>query len=311
LSPERICVIVNPLAGRGRGAKLVPAISAAFAGAAVRISETKGDERRLAREAIGEGFTTLVAVGGDGTTANIANAILHSGGGARLAVMPAGTGNDFAKLLGTHKSGAPEIARLCSDADDLRVDAGRIEDVFFLNACGFGFDVAVVEGIERTPWLTGNSVYIYTAMRQLFGYRGLEAATSSILGQRPRALHLLLVFANAENFGGAFRIAPGASVSDGKLDAVSILDIGPLRRITMLSAATRGEHIHYGECRVERAPEFDATFDEAPAYEADGELYRAKSATVRISSCPSALRVVATTEARSRLANSQPPHNPP
>lgn len=292
---ERVCVIVNPAAGRGRGARMVPEISAKFheVGAAdVRLTRSSGEESDIARSAIAEGYTTIVAAGGDGTTANIANAILHCGADVRLGVLPAGTGNDFAKAAGTARASIRSVAGLCFAAADVRVDAGRIEDTFFLNCCGFGFDVAVIEEIGRTPWLRGNSVYMYTALRQLFGYRGFDAAITSESGVRPRALHMLLVIANAVWFGGMFRIAPDASITDGQLDAVSILNIPAWRRIPMLAAATRGTHIERPECRIDRARSFEVSFDSPPGYEADGELHRAASATVRVSSCPSVLRVV-------------------
>ena len=293
---ERIRVIVNPAAGRGRGARMTPEIHAAFAGVGasdVRTTAAAGDELRLASEAIAEGCTTLVAVGGDGVAANVANAILRSHADTRLAVIGAGTGNDFARLLGTDGIGAHAVAALCALASETRVDVGRVEDVFFLNSCGFGFDVAVVEGIARTRWLRGSSVYLYTALRELFAYSGITVAVGSEGSRRQPARHLLLAIANGARFGGGFEIAPGASVSDGKLDAVSILDAAPARRLALLAAARKGRHTAYPECVIERSAEFEVAFDKPPHYEADGELHRARSATLRISSCPSALRVVA------------------
>ncbi|MEO8577290.1 MAG: diacylglycerol kinase family protein [Gemmatimonadales bacterium] len=292
---ERVCVIVNPAAGRGRGAKLIPAISTAFAGidgSQTKTTSSKGDETAIARQAIADGFATIVAVGGDGTTANVANAILHSGADVRLAVMPGGTGNDFAKVFGTARADVHTVAQLCAEHSDTRVDVGRIEDIFFVNCCGFGFDVAVLEEIGRTPWLRGNSAYLYTALRQLFGFRGIDVAVKTENEVRPTRIHMLMVIANSPYFGGTFKIAPRASVTDGLLDAVAILDVPPARRVAMLAAATRGTHLRYPECIVERASAFEVKFATPPAYEADGELHRAQSSAVTVSSCPSALRVV-------------------
>ncbi len=293
---ERTCVIVNPAAGRGRGAKMIPSIAAAFAEHGVgdiRSSITKGDEARLASEAIAEGFTTLVVVGGDGTMSNVANAILLSGQDVRIAVMPAGTGNDFAKLLGTLNSDARTVAGLCATAPDQRVDVGRIENRYFVNCCGFGFDVAVLEGIRKHTRLRGNSVYVYTAITELFGFRGFMLSVRSSQSDRPAAMHLMLVMANASYFGGTFEIAPGAIATDGKLDAVSILDLPAWKRAVVLGAALMGKHERFRECVRERAGEFEISFRSPPAYDADGELHRASESTVVVSSCPSALRVVA------------------
>ena len=293
---QRTCVIVNPAAGRGRGAKMAPAITAAFADAGVsdiRMTKATGGEAEAARSAIADGVETIVVVGGDGTASNVANAILHSGRDVRLAVLPAGTGNDMAKVLGTSRATPAEIAGLCSSAPPQRMDVGRIEDVYFVNCCGFGFDVAVLEGIARNTRLRGNAVYVGTALTEILGYAGTPIAISSPLASRPAVHHLLLVIANAAYFGGTFEIAPGAVASDGELDAVSILDTPPWKRIAILAAASVGKHESFRECVRERAPYFDVTFPVAPAYECDGELYRARTASLRISSCPAALSVVA------------------
>jgi diacylglycerol kinase (ATP) len=102
----------------------------------------------------------------------------------------------------------------------------------------------------------------------------------------------MLIVANARNFGGAFAIAPGASLTDGMLDAVSILDASAARRISIFSAAIKGTHVTAPEVKVEQARAFTLDFDSPPAYETDGEYNRARSARVEITSLPAALRVV-------------------
>ncbi|MGK2961266.1 MAG: diacylglycerol/lipid kinase family protein [Gemmatimonadaceae bacterium] len=293
---DRTCVIVNPESGRGRGAKMIPSLAAAFAEVGspeIRTTAHGGDETRAATEAISAGYTTLVVVGGDGTMSNVANAILQSGEDVRLAVMPAGTGNDFAKLLGTVSADARTVARLCATAPDQRVDAGKIEDRYFVNCCGFGFDVAVLQGIRKHKRLRGNAVYVYTAIAELFGYRGSKIGVKSVASTRPPEKHMMLVLANASYFGGTFEIAPGAVATDGKLDAISILDVPAWKRAAVLGAALLGRHEFFRECVRERSGEFELSFEEPPTYDADGELHRAGSADLRVSSCPRALRVVA------------------
>jgi len=288
---ERVSVIVNPEAGRGRGMKMIPQVHAVFSQVGVtdiRYTREKGEEARLATHAITQGSTTIVVVGGDGTTTHVANTILYSGQDVRLAILPAGTGNDFAKVLGTDKCGASVVAEKSVVRGETRVDVGRIESHYFLNCCGFGFDVAVLEGISRNKRLRGNAVYLYTALKELFRYRGIELA----VGQGYSTRHMLLVLANSEYFGGMFRIAPGARVDDGELDMIGILDLPAGRRVSMLAAATKGDHMKYPECLMERARQFELTFPSPPAYETDGEVHRAASTRLTVSSCPSALRVL-------------------
>ncbi|MGH9421113.1 MAG: diacylglycerol/lipid kinase family protein [Thermoanaerobaculia bacterium] len=299
---ERVCVIVNPAAGRGRGSKMLPAITSAFAElgvADIRQTRLGGDERRLADAAIQDGCTTIVAVGGDGTTGNVANAILFGGRHVRLGVLPAGTGNDFAKVLGTRKTGIAEMARLSIEESDARVDVGRVEDNYFLNACGFGFDVAVLQELERTVWLRGPSVYVWAALKQLFGYRGVQVTLSAGSGETDTAVRMLLVIANAPYFGGSFLIAPTASLADGKLDAISVRDLPAARRMSVLSAAIKGTHGRFAEVSASQAESYDVSFATPPWYETDGELHMAASASLRIICCPGALRVVMSASAAS------------
>lgn len=293
----RVCVIVNPAAGRGRGARTLPAVREAFAAVGVtdvRTTEIREGERAVARRAIDEGFTTLVAVGGDGTWGNVANAILASGADCRLALVAAGTGNDFAKTVGAPMRDIPLTARLAvADGSDVRVDVGKIEDQFFLNIAGFGFDIAVLEDIPKIPLLRGDAVYIVSALRQIIGYGGVEIGVATSAGDRGMRRHLMLVIANAKNFGGAFKIAPQASLSDGKLDAIAIYDTTAMKRMGLFAAAGKGTHVTKPGVGVEQAAKFALTFASPPAYETDGEYRRAKSARLEVTCLPGALRVVA------------------
>jgi diacylglycerol kinase (ATP) len=294
---DRVCVIVNPAAGRGRGARALEGVRAAFAAVGVtdvRLTEAKEGERALATRAINEGATTLVAVGGDGTWSNVANAVLAAGAGdaVRVALVAAGTGNDFAKTVGAPASDFAATARLVAEGADTRVDVGRVEDHFFLNITGFGFDIAVLEDIANIPVLKGDAVYLVSALRQLVGYGGVDIDITSPIKRRGAMRHLMLIIANARNFGGAFRIAPDASLTDGALDAISIHDASALRRMKLFGAAVRGTHVAHDEVVTEQAASFIVHFATPPAYETDGEYRKARTADLEIACVPGALRIV-------------------
>jgi diacylglycerol kinase (ATP) len=294
---DRVCVIVNPAAGRGRGRRALDDIRSAFGAHGitdVRTTASKEDERTIAARAIDEGAGTIVACGGDGTWSNVANAILGAGAGARcrLGLIAAGTGNDFAKTVGVPARDFRATARLVAEGHTTTVDVGRIESHFFLNVAGFGFDIAVLEDIGGITWLRGDALYLYSALRQLFRYPGIDIAVSGATPRDTRR-HLMLIVANARNFGGSFRIAPAASLSDGKLDAVSIHDAPALGRARLFAAAAKGTHPSHPEVTVEQAGAFTLRFASPPAYETDGEYRRAQSAELRVECVPGALRVIA------------------
>jgi diacylglycerol kinase (ATP) len=291
---ERVCVIVNPASRRGYGAQRLPIVKKEFAAVGVhdvRTTAAPRDEITVARRAIEEGATTLVACGGDGTISNVANAIIASGADVRLALIAAGTGNDFYKTAGAPALDIAKTAKLAVDGGDIRVDVGQVEDRYFINVTGFGFDMAVLEDIQTIKWLKGPALYNYSALRQLLYYKGvgIDIATN---GHRRSAHHLMLIIANARHFGGTFKIAPGASLTDGKLDAVSFHDTTPVKRLSLFAAAIAGTHPKRPEVKVEQGDAFTLQFDAPPPYETDGEYNVARSGTVIVRCVPRALRVV-------------------
>lgn len=242
-----------------------------------------------------DGATTIVAVGGDGTLSNVADAIVHSGSDCRLALVAAGTGNDFAKSVGVPAHDYHATARLAVDGPDRRIDVGRVENRHFLNAVGFGFDVAVLESAARVRWLKGSLLYAYAALGQLLRYRGIELAHEADAASR-----LLFVVANGRWFGGAFQIAPHASCDDGLLDAVAVADSSPLARVQLFTNALRGSHVRLPAVSVRQARTFSLTFQTPPAYEVDGEYRLANASRLNIECLPGALRVVSGAQSPSR-----------
>jgi len=115
----------------------------------------------------------------------------------------------------------------------------------------------------------------------------------------------MLIIANGKNFGGSFHIAPGASVTDGRLDAIAIAMAPPLRRARLFGAATKGTHVALAEVQTEQAPSFTLTFPTPPAYETDGEYNRAASARLEVRCVPGALRVVAPVDVPSRATGAE------
>jgi diacylglycerol kinase (ATP) len=109
----------------------------------------------------------------------------------------------------------------------------------------------------------------------------------------------MLIIANGKNFGGAFRIAPDASVTDGCLDAIAIAVAPPFRRMKLFGAAGKGTHVAFPEVSTEQAPCFTLEFSAPPAYETDGEYNRASSSRLTVRCVPGALRVVMPTNGAS------------
>jgi len=292
---EPTALIVNPAAGRGRIRARVPDIRAAFAIHGITTSyetSTAGEEAILAQRAIAAGARILVAVGGDGTCSQIANAIVNSQSDCALAVVAAGTGNDFAKTLGVARQSPQHIAELVARGEPRRIDVGTVDGRVFLNSCGFGFDASVLDASNRVTFLKGDAVYIYSALKQLFTYRGVDASADRMLPPGTRRL-LMVTVSNGQYLGGAFHIAPRASVTDGKLDVCFFDDSGVFERVRLFAGALRGAHLGMKSVTAGTVDELALTFRTAPAMEIDGELRVARSRKVQLKCEPQTLAVIA------------------
>ncbi len=285
-----IRLIANPAAGRGRARRILPGARAAVAPLGADFVETSGagDEARLVRDALAAGVDTIVAVGGDGTWSKVAAAIVSEGATCALALVAAGTGNDLAKNLGLPAGDPAAMARLVAAGETHRIDVGFVDDRFFVNCAGFGFDAAVLRAAQGRTWPRGDALYAVTALEQILGYRGVELAADD----EPFRTYLMLVVANGARFGGSFRIAPGAEVSDGALDVIAVLDASPLRRVVLFAAAVRGTHLAMPEVRARRSSSLRLRFREPPIFQVDGDLYRATGREVVVTCVPGALRIV-------------------
>jgi diacylglycerol kinase (ATP) len=294
---DPVFVVFNPASGKGRGARLVePVLAALSAGGPVEhgLTEAAGDEARVAREAVARGFTTIVAVGGDGTWGGVANGILESGAADRvsLGLVPGGTGCDLAKSLGIPAHDIPACARIVRGGATRTIDVGRIEDRYFVNVAGFGFDIAVIEDSRDVGWLGGSLLYVYCALRQMRRFPGFPVSMAVDGGPERRQEMLMLVFANAKVFGGGFKIAPDADLADGRLDAVVFANMPLRRRLPIMVKLLRGTHRGDPAVATLRGRSFRLRFDAPPAYETDGEWNRARSAELVVETVPAALRVL-------------------
>lgn len=291
----KACLIFNPAAGRGRLRAAILQIRAAFAARGITESyETgaPGDEETFARRALDRGVESIVAVGGDGTCSRIAGAIVAAGSDCSLTVLPSGTGNDFAKTLGLSKSSPADVAELVARNAATPIDVGKADGHCFLNSCGFGFDASVLEASNSVRLLKGDAVYIYSALLQLFGYHAQHVSAAGIPGA-PHGPMLMVTASNGKSLGGAFRIAPRASVTDGKLDICFFADSSVLTRARLFAGALRGTHLDRPEVFAAATTRVSLSFESPPAMEMDGELRVARGRTVELQCAPRALRVIA------------------
>jgi diacylglycerol kinase (ATP) len=272
-------LIVNPAAGGGRGARVAAAAAAELASLGVNhkvtASASLDDARDLAVAAAAAG-QVAVAVGGDGLAGALAGA-LAGRAGAVYGIIPAGRGNDLARVLGI--PAAPRAAaRLLAGAAPRPVDLigvavpGQPEAVV-AGSVYAGLPSVAGEIANATRWLAGPAVYPVAALRALARWQpvtfGLDAAGPA--GMASSFAGYAVVIANCAYFGAGMLVAPPATVDDGMLDIVSMRHGSRLAFLRVLISIRDGGHVALPQVSLDRAAAVTLTMDRALPVAADGE----------------------------------------
>jgi len=222
-----VSIIINPIAGgTGRAASVGARVDLARSVAAackeladVHVTEESGHAAHLARAARAGGARLVVAWGGDGTVNEVASALAF--GDVPIGIVPAGSGNGLASMLGMSFKPAVALATALRGTPHL-IDAGELGGRLFVNLAGIGFDahVAARFNAPENPrrGLAGYAALVAReALRYVPGHYTIDTTDSR------RSLGAwLVVLANGTEFGNRIRIAPHARVDDGALDLVVV-----------------------------------------------------------------------------------------
>lgn len=224
--------IINPAAGGGRAKRVEEELRAELArrGVACEMVHTTATNHaiQLAREAaMREDCEAVISVGGDGTAFEVATGLKNTG--KPLGIIPAGTGNDFIKCVGLPANPLQALDFILTHPPR-PVDLGQINDRCFLNVCGTGFDVTVLEQAALvSKKLRGMLPYLYGVIRAIALFEPVHVAYE-LNGQVEERDVLLLTVANGRYIGGGIPICPAADVTDGVLDVVMV-DLVPRWKI--------------------------------------------------------------------------------
>lgn len=270
-------VIVNPAAGRGtdlRG-RVDRALDRRDIEHTIRVSASADDVAGIVAEGCHSGHSRFVSVGGDGTAHLVVNALLDlpCPDTPTLAILPAGSGCDFARSFGLPGDVDVAAERLTGDRA-VPVDVGRIEGGFgtryFLNAANTGIAARTVVEAARLPARIGSRRYILGFWKALAGMRA-GPVTVVADGRTTTSLAMNVVVANGRFFGGGMNVAPGAVLDDGLFDVQVIA--GPRRNApVVIRKIIHGTHLgHRSVSRVEASTVSVGVPDDW-IVEADGEI---------------------------------------
>ena len=291
--PVRWTAVVNPGAGRRRGARALAHLGDALAARSVpvHVTRTADEGRAVARDAFARG-DGVIACGGDGTVQALAQPAVDADG--LLAVIPVGSGNDFARALGLDHASPLDALGVIDTGDEIRVDLGRVRtadgaDVMFTTVAHSGLDGEVNRWANTVHRLSGTGLYVVAAVRTMATYQPTEmrlTVDDDAWTGRP----WLVSVANTHCYGGGMRIAPMARIDDGRLEVIVVHDVSRAQVLARFPRLIRGTHL--GITGVEHRAGASVVVDGPPDQEiyASGERVGLLPATIDI--VPAALRVI-------------------
>lgn len=289
----KIRFIFNPTSGRNRhrpglASHLRDFIAARSLEAEVMTTDGPGHATLLAREAALAGCTRVVAVGGDGTMNEVAQALLHSP--AALALVPCGSGNGLALHLGLPTSLRGALELIAGDGGRIAaLDTGSANGHPFFNAMGLGLDADIS---RRFNSLThrGLPAYLRTFLATFREFRS-ERVTLRSAGYREALDILLVAVANSDQYGNHARIAPGARVDDGSLDLVAVKPVGAVACLGLVARLFLGRFDSSPSVRRLRGPRFVIERAAPGLIHTDGETHLT-AAVVEVLVHPGSLRIL-------------------
>ena len=257
----KVGVILNPVAGGGRLKRDWPQVAAAltrrFGAFDLRETQASGDAKRLARDLSAGGCDLVIAAGGDGTASEAADGLLQAAGElgrtAELALLPCGTGIDFARGLGLPR-GLDALVERIATAKGRAVDAGRISYVddhgalasrHFINIASLGLSGATdraVNADKRKGRVSAKALFYWRTVVEFVRYRFQAVRITVDDGPPFEAKMALVAVANGKFFGGGMMVAPDAALDDGQFDIVILRAANKAKLIWDLRLVYGGRH---------------------------------------------------------------------
>lgn len=274
-------LIVNPVSGQGRTAKIWEEIKSAlktkFKDFITKFTEAPGHAVEIAREELKKGRELVIGVGGDGTLNELVNGYLEGdrpiNPEASLSIIPSGRGNDFIKSLNLPTSWIKALKKLGFHRQ-MKVDVGKFTAKgitgYFLNVMDMGLGGEIVRELSQHGSEHHGFEYTLKLLKKFFVYKSrnyqIKVDGKEIIGK-----FLVVAIANGRVFGGGMKIAPCAEVSDGIFEVVAVENMSGVRFLANLWRLYAGKILSYSKVKHLRGKTIEIS-SQPHYFEYDGEL---------------------------------------
>jgi diacylglycerol kinase (ATP) len=265
-------LVINPVSGQGKGARIGTHVAGYLSSRGISyeiiigrnaIDQVDMLQRFLQRYPDCSG---VIAVGGDGLLHLVLQKVTPAQ--VPLAIIPAGTGNDFVRTLGWSLDDVDSILSSVLKSKPRSIDLGLVDGQWFGAILSTGFDSIVNEKANTMSWPKGPNKYNVAIAIELprFAPRHYEI----VLDDRTISTQAMLIaVANGRSYGGGMLVCPEAEVSDGYFDVMVLHPISKFEFIKVFPRVFKGTHISHPAVEIVRSKSVIITSD-AVAY-ADGE----------------------------------------
>jgi YegS/Rv2252/BmrU family lipid kinase len=286
-------LIVNPSSGGGRALQELPKAEAALArlGLTYAVHPTTDLEhgRELARAGVENG-ELVATLSGDGLVGAVAGAMAGRPG-ATLGILPAGRGNDLARVLGIPRDDIDAACAILRDGVQRPLDLGRVDGAPYVGIASLGFDSDANRIANEAPSWLGPMAYAYAALRAIAAWEPATFTIEADGGPARTVRGWSVGLCNNKAYGGGMYVAPDAELDDGLLDLVYCAEMSKRRFVTkMLPAAFKGTTTQLPEVTTFRVREARVSSDRPFVVYADGDPIGQLPATFTVE--PSAVHVM-------------------
>ncbi len=290
-APKHVAMLVNPTSGRGKGARIAPRVAGRLRAAGIEVVElittSAEDVPPRTREAIKTLADAVVVVSGDGTIHQVVQEM--AGENMPLGVVPAGTGNDFARALGVPLDDPEAAADKIAAGTRRAIDLLKAKDEFITTIVASGFDSLVNKRANAMRWPKGHSRYTVATFAELRTFRPLRY-TVTLDGEVVETDAMLVAVGTVPSYGGGLRVCEGAVIDDGLLDVTIIRPVSRMTLLALFPKLSKGTHVPHPQIEQLRGRTVRLESPGITAY-ADGEPLRPLPVDIEIA--PAALTVLA------------------
>jgi len=283
-----LILFANPTSGRGKGAKVLSIIEIYLQAnnldfISVSTPSLTQSLILLEKYISKDPYAKVVVVGGDGMVHDEINKIRDN----PIGIIPAGTGNDFARALGLELNDPIKTIKKIISAGTELIDLGKVGNEYFAAICSTGFDSIVNERANRLKWPRGKMKYNIAMLLELPRFK--PTPYEIVIDGKPiKTQAMLIAIANGLSYGGGMKVCPEAQIQDGLLDIMILAPVSKFEFVRIFPSVFKGLHVNHPAVSIVQGRSIQITAD-AVGY-ADGE--RIGDLPLNVSISPNRMKVL-------------------